>query len=116
VRNVLKTAIVGKYFDRAKGPDVSLGYFEKTLEKWLSNADKKNAGRRANANIQFFCSNFVLYCYLWAADEWQDSVGEIHWLNYMLGRKASVAPVELYVRIRAAGQMFFRYVGTMGIR
>jgi hypothetical protein len=113
LKKMLKTAIVGKHVESAKGPDVSLGYFEKTLDQWTSAADKQNAGRSANTNIRFFCSNFVLFVYLWAASEWQAEQGEIFGLDYVLGRKVSVAPVELYLRIKAAGQKFFHYAGTL---
>jgi hypothetical protein len=113
LKKMLKTAIVGKKLESAKGPDVSLGYFEKTLDDWMSAADRKNAGRSANTNIQFFCSNFVVFVYLWAASEWQAEQGEIFGLDYVLGKKASVAPVELYLRISAAGKKFFHYAGTL---
>lgn len=113
LKNMLTTAIVGQRFERAKGPDVSLEYFETILASWLSSADKRNGNRSVNTNIQFFCSNFVLYCYLWAASEWQHDAGEIFGLNYVLGRKVSVAPVELYLRISTAGQKFFYYAGSL---
>jgi hypothetical protein len=97
-----------------KGPDVSLDYFEKTLDDWLKAADKANSWHlgRANTNIQFFCSNFVLFCYLWAAHEWQQG-GAIPGLNFVLGKKASIAPVELYVLLKGGGRRFFRYAGTL---
>jgi hypothetical protein len=108
LKKMLNTAIL-----RKRGPDVSLKYFETTLDDWLKAADKRNQGDRfANTNIQFFCSQFVLFCYLWAAAELQQSE-KLGGLDYILGGKASVSPTELYTRIKSAGGGFFRYKGTL---
>ena len=119
-----KTPLVGSYGVKkvvatgvfnSKGPDVSLDYFEKTVDQWLTTADRKNAGLKVNkqdTNIQFFCSGFVMFCYLWAASEWQEN-GDIAGLNYALGKKGNVSPVEVYTRIRTAGQTFFSYAGKL---
>jgi hypothetical protein len=109
VKKVLKTALL-----KSKGPDLAkVEDFEKILDDWLTAADNKNAGKKADVNLQFFCSNFVMYCYLWAAAEWQAGAGTVGGLDYALGRKAAISPTEVYVRIRAAGKQFFRYAGHM---
>ena len=92
-----------------KGPAVNLNFFESTLNKWLVGDKNKNVD---DTNIQFFCSHFVLFCYLWAAAEVQQG-GTVRGLDYVLGDKAKVSPAELYTRIKTSGWAFFTYIGTL---
>jgi hypothetical protein len=100
VKSVVATAL-----GKRKGPAVDLNFFESTLNKWL-------VGDRNNTNVQFFCSQFVLFCYLWAAAEVQQA-GTVRGLDFVLGDRARVSPTELYTRIKSSGWAFFTYVGVL---
>jgi hypothetical protein len=104
VKSVLATGAGKK-----KGPEVDLDFFESTLNKWLVGDKNKKSD---DTNVQFFCSHFVLFCYLWAAAEVQQG-GKIRGLDFVLGDKARVSPAELYTRIKASGWTFFTYLGTL---
>jgi len=104
VKSVLATAR-----HKEKGPAVNLNFFESTLNKWLVGDKSKTSD---DTNVQFFCSHFVLFCYLWAAAEVQQG-GTVRGLDFVLGDRARVSPAELYTRIKGSGWAFFTYMGTL---
>jgi hypothetical protein len=104
MKKVFGTAVM-----KEKGPEVNLNYFESTLNKWLVGDKTKTSD---DTNGQFFCSHFVLFCYLWAAAEVQQG-GTVRGLDFVLGDKVRVSPAELYTRIKGSGWAFFTYQGTL---
>lgn len=108
LRKVLGTAVCHNH-----GNALSLAYFEQQLQHWMEVGS--STGWRSmfqSVNVQFFCSEFAAYCYLWAAAEY--GAGHVLGPNYLLGTAhARMAPVELYTRVETAGQRFFRFKGTL---
>lgn len=108
VRKVLSTAVRHNH-----GNALSREYFEQQLQNWVEVGS--STGWRSmfkSIDVQFFCSEFAAYCYLWAAAE--SGAGHVLGPNYLLGTAhARMAPVELYTRVETAGRRFFRFKGTL---
>jgi len=114
LKKVISTAVGhnhGKSFSSTKD-------FEAQLDSWLqSGVLRANRGRTlrtftSRPNMQFFCSEFVTFVYLWAASE--AKAGKIFGSDYLFGTdKSRIAPVELYSRIETMGKSFFTFKGTM---
>lgn len=108
VRKVLGTAIRHKH-----GNALSLAYFEQELQRWMEVGSSTGwKSLFSSIDVQFFCSEFAAYCYLWAAAE--SGAGHVLGPDYLLGTaKARMAPVELYTRVETAGRRFFGFKGTL---
>ena len=106
LKKMLKTALLHQ-----KGPAMSTSSFEGQLDSWLKSTEPGGFFKK-KPNIQFFCSEFVTFCYLWAASESQ--VGQLFGVNYVLGVKtARISPVELYTRVETVGKAHFSFRGTL---
>lgn len=95
VQKVLGSALFHK-----RGPEATLASFEAQLHAWLEHP--------AQTDIQFFCSEFALFCYLWA-------FAETHAETRTLFGTAELrlSPVELYTRIETYGRERFKFKGTL---
>ncbi len=103
LKKMLRTALL-----RYKGKTFSsLDDFEKVIDALCTlGADQKDV------NIQFFCSHFVTFCYIFAAKEigFKDVLG---W-DYTVGAdKIRISPVELYVRVDMQGHSHFQFKGSL---
>jgi hypothetical protein len=107
VTKMLKTAIGHQH-----GPSASsVEYFEAALDRWLQSASGGGIFHRTT-NIQFFCSEFVSFCYLWAAAE--TKLGHLFGADYLIGtNRVKIAPVELYTRLDTVGRGTFQFRGTL---
>lgn len=107
--------MLGTALFHRKGAAVSQNRFEAQLDAWLKATEPKGglAGYfQRKPNVQFFCSEFVTFCYLWAASE--SSIGQLFGVNYVLGVKtARISPVELYTRVETVGKAHFTFRGTL---
>jgi len=88
--------------------------FEKQLNEWLEIGSRSGLSKMftRKKNIKFFCSEFVTFCYLWAASETKR--GKVLGSEYMLGvDKSRISPVELYTRVETTGKAHFSFKGTL---
>jgi hypothetical protein len=98
-----------------RGGKVSLEYFENQLETWLQAcqpASGVSAIFKKKPNLQFFCSEFVTFCYTWAAAECYPNFAL--GADYVIGvDRVRLSPVELYLRVQTVGIGNFKFKGTL---
>ena len=88
--------------------------FEEQMDGWIKGAAKTGLAKLLSKkpNIQFFCSEFVAFCYLWAAADTKQ--GRVLGIEYLLGvDKTRISPVELYTRVDTVGKANFVFKGTL---
>lgn len=108
VKKVLQTSLF-----HTKGSRWTKERFRGQLNDWLEQAYQHAATPGpTKLNIQFFCSEFAMFCYLWAASELED--GRFENLSKLLGTNYSrISPVELYTRMDTYGAANFRFKGSL---
>jgi len=105
--NMLGTALFHSHGSGAGQSD-----YERRLDSWLRDASRAASVFRRKTNLQFYCSEFVSFCYMWAASETKE--GRTLGAEFLFGTdKSRIAPVELYVRIETAGRSHFDFKGTL---
>ncbi len=106
LKNMLKTAV-----GHQKGLSASsVEFYEHALDSWVKSAT--GGFFSSPADIKFFCSEFVAFCYMWSAAETR--LGKIFGADHLLGTdKVRIAPVELYTRIETAGRATFQFKGSL---
>ena len=106
LKNMLNTAV-----RHEKGLSASsVEFYESALDAWVKSATGGFFSRPSN--IKFFCSEFVAFCYMWAAAE--SKLGRIFGSEYLLGTdKVRISPVEMYTRIETAARSTFQFKGTL---
>ena len=81
-----------------RGRSFTQADFEAKLQSWIEKASR--GGR-----VKFFCSEFVTYCYLWAASQ-NEKFASIDQL--LRTSQAKISPVELYWRVETCGHFKFK--------
>jgi hypothetical protein len=109
VRTALNKSVLPKLL-QSKGTDMSdPKKFEAQLNAWLTAAEPKSAlAGLFQDRVQFFCSEFVTFCYLWAASEYN-----VDLLGFKYVVTTRIAPAELYTRVKTDGQAHFRFRGSI---
>jgi hypothetical protein len=110
LRSMLETAL----FHRHGAAGVGQTEYERQLDSWLREGSRSGISRMLSMkpNLKFFCSEFVAFCYLWAASETKE--GRMMGAEYLFGTdKSRIAPVELYTRVETAGRNYFQFKGTL---
>ena len=106
--SMLQTAL----FHRHGAAGMGQTDYERRLDSWLRDGSRAASVFRRKTNLQFYCSEFVSFCYLWAASETKE--GRTLGAEYLFGTdKNRIAPVELYTRIETAGRSHFAFKGTL---
>ncbi|MES2185963.1 MAG: hypothetical protein V4505_15535 [Pseudomonadota bacterium] len=104
--NMLKTAL----FHRKGEAASSAAYFEKALDAWVRSST--GGFFSSPVDLQFFCSEFVAFCYMWAAAE--TGIGRMFGAGYLLGtEKYRMSPVEMYMRVVTTGKGSFTLRGPL---
>lgn len=105
--------VLGTSLRHNHGESHSLEGFEGQLAEWLEMASATGLRKLfSKSNIQFFCSEFVAYCYLWSAAE--SKLGRLFGAEYATGiDKSRIAPAEFYARVETFGQSYFQFKGTL---
>lgn len=103
LRKVLSTSLLHNH-----GEKWTPEKFCEQLHHWLEQAHSGKSG----LSIKMFCSEFAMFCYLWAASE---MVGErFESLSSLLGTNYSrISPAELYTRMDTVGRSNFKFKGTL---
>jgi hypothetical protein len=108
--SMLQTAV----FHRHGAANMGQTQYERELDSWLRDGSRSGISRMLSLkpNLKFFCSEFVAFCYLWAASETKE--GRTMGAEYLFGTdKSRIAPVELYTRVETAGRNHFQFKGTL---
>lgn len=106
--------MLGTALGHNQGEAMTASTFEARLDGWLREGSRSGIAAllTRKPNIQFFCSEFVSFCYLWSAAE--SNIGQVFGPDYILGTdKVRVAPVELYTRMDTVGRSHFVFKGTL---
>lgn len=108
VRKVLNSALRHK-----RGNALNRDYFQQELQRWVEAGSNTGfSSLWTSINLQFFCSEFAAYCYLWAASE--RGSGHPMGPDFSLGiDQVGIAPVELYTRVDTVGRSHFSFKGTL---
>ena len=87
--------------------------FREQLSEWLDDAHSSGFfGLGSGLHIKMFCSEFAMFCYLWAAAEL--SGDRFNSLTALLGTDHSrISPAELYTRMDTVGKANFQFKGTL---
>ena len=86
---------------------------EEKIERVMGKLRGENWGMMGMRRANMFCSEFVLYCYLWAAHDMNHQIdGEVD-VNWVAGiNQARISPGELGVRLLTCGANSFEAVGV----
>ncbi len=100
---------LGSALFRSRGPSINDQTIRSQLAKIKGETNHWLETNRAN----FFCSHFVTFVYLWAAND-MTKLRRLGSVGYVFGiEQAQLTPAELCVRMLADGK--FRPVGELGI-